>query len=201
MKALIIFLFAALLLSGGMISQEKPLINPFDTLKYDRVTAYDYDGEGSYLIVEDGELVKVDTPNQRGEIYHMKDLTKMQISRINKTVGDTASYGLGAASCFNPRMGIVYYRKEKIVGHISICLECNYLESTPPIAAVYFNANKINGIDIKDWLKSDSPNPYKPFYGLRLSARETISNLCKELKFGHCDNNIESIQHILFMEK
>jgi hypothetical protein len=151
--------------------------------------------------VEDGALVKEDKRSGAGKITHQQDLTKAQIARFNKIVGDTASYGLGRASCFSPHLGIVYYRKGKIAGHISICFACNYLQATPEIPAVYFNANRINGIDINDWMKSDSPKPYKPFEGFRLSAREKLTGLCSELKFGYCDNNIESLHHILFMEK
>lgn len=203
MKAIGVFLLAALLLGGGLTSSQKPILSPFDTMKYDRVVAYDYEGgETGRQIVKNGELIKRDTLSKRGigTIYHQKELSQAQITRFNNTIGDTASYGLGAASCFTPRLGFVYYRKGKIVGHISICFECNYLVSTPAIPAVYSVANRRNGINIGDWRKGNTEKDYKPFWGFSLSGMEKLSGLCKELKFYRCGADTASLRHILYMK-
>ena len=146
--------------------QTKKYINPFDTLKYDKVIAYDYNGSPEMQIVINGKVMPL-----KERMFKQAELTKEQINKFNKTIGDTKSYGGGTASCFDPHFGIVYFKQNKIVGHISICLGCNFLESIPDIPAE--NSHKT---DLCDECYAN---------GFSKSGRKNISALVKELQFSH----------------
>jgi len=148
------------------------ITNPFDTLKYDKVVAYDYNGSPEIKIVSKGVLLQT-----KGRIFQQKELSKLQIGNINHIVGDTKSYGGATAACFDPHLGLVYYLQGKIVGHISVFLACNFLESVPSIPAS--ESHKTNLCD-------------KCFdRGFSKSARKKISAFVKELQFSHWQLNSE----------
>lgn len=146
----------------------KKITNPYATLKYDKVIAYDYDGRGGQKIV-----VKESLNNYR--MKSSKQLSKSQIAKLHRIIGDPKSYGRGTAACFDPRMGIVYYLDEKIVGHISICLECNFLESSHKIPATETKKQMLDETD------------YYFLRGFSKKCRLQLKALCRELKFSSCD--------------
>lgn len=173
-------LLVYILLCFGFISlsfsqtakQTKKYINPFDTLKYDKVIAYDYNGSPEMQIVINGKVMPL-----KERMFKQAELTKEQISKLNKTLGDKKSYGGGTAACFDPHFGVVYFKENKIVGHISICMGCNFLESTPDIPAE--NSHKT---DLCDECYAR---------GFSKFGRKNISALVKELKFSHWELNSE----------
>lgn len=150
----------------------KSFLNPYDTLTFDKVIAYDYDGAGEYQIVEQGKLF-IDN------IKNKTELTREQIGKINKFLGDTSTYGGSTAACFDPHLGLVYYLKGKIVGYISICLECNFLESSL----------KIQAEDYKKTELCDSCFAH----GFSKTGRKRINDLCKELRFSHCKDKLDGM--------
>lgn len=152
------------------IKQTKKYTNPFDTLRYDKAIAYDYDGYPNLQIVANGQLLPV-----KKRIFKEKELTKQQVKRLNKIVGDKKSYGQTTAACFDPHFGVVYYNKNKIVGHVSVCLACNFLKSTPDIPATHAHA-------------SDLCNECYAF-GFTKPARKSISKFVRELQFSHWELN------------
>lgn len=160
--------------SGRLLSQSKKTIkkysNPFETLKYDKVVAYDYNGSPEMQIVIDGNVLPL-----KDRIFKKKELANTQIDELNKTLGDTKSYGETTAACFEPHFGIVFFSNNKIVGHISICLACNYFESTPEIPARQSHKTNL----CKDCFA----------YGFTKNARRYISNLIKDLQFSHWQLN------------
>ncbi len=97
--------------------------NIFATIEYDKVIAYDYNGEGDIEIVDKhGKLAK--------KIKKQIELNEFQIIRLTNDLCDESSYGEDIAMCFDPHFGIVFYKADKPVGFVSICLECNYLLSS-----------------------------------------------------------------------
>ena len=97
--------------------------NVFKTIDYDKVVAYSYDGESDIEIIDkQGKLAE--------KIKKQVELTKFQIIDFTNILCDKSTYGGDIAACFDPHFGIVFYKKNKSVAHVSICLDCNYLISS-----------------------------------------------------------------------
>src|SRR5258705_6848046 len=80
--------------------------NVFAPVNYDKVVAYDYNGEGDINIIDkEGNLAE--------RIKSQKELTKSQIIRFTNTLCDRSTYGGDIAACFNPHLGIVFYKESK----------------------------------------------------------------------------------------
>ncbi len=63
-----------------------------------------------------------------------KELSQDSIKYLTNLLANTTNYWDSPADCFNPRHGIVFYNsKNKIVGHISICFECNSYHTQPEV--------------------------------------------------------------------
>jgi hypothetical protein len=104
--------------------------NPFLHLKFDKIVMYDFvGGKGSdlYIVNENGGLAK----NIKGQVK----LDKENVMKLNSKLGNKKSYGGGTAACFDPHAGFVYYLKDKVVAHVTICLDCNRLYSSIDIPA------------------------------------------------------------------
>jgi hypothetical protein len=105
--------------------------NPFISLKFDNVRMFDFEGgKGNgilYIIDENGKLATT--------VTKQVVLTKEKIVTLNSKLGDKKSYGDATAACFDPHLGFVYYLKNKIVAHITVCLDCNRLYSSIDIPA------------------------------------------------------------------
>ncbi|MFN8306952.1 MAG: hypothetical protein U0T79_09275 [Ferruginibacter sp.] len=97
--------------------------NVFATVDYDKVVAYSYDGEGDIEIIDEkGKLAN--------KIKKQVDLSKAQTIRLTNTLCNKSTYGGDIAACFDPHFGVVFYKTNKPVAYISICLDCNYLVSS-----------------------------------------------------------------------
>jgi hypothetical protein len=164
MKICIPILF--LILSQALLGQTK---NPFLSLKFDKVIIYDFEGgksEQDYSIVDDeGQLAK--------SIRKQAQLDKSTISTLNTKVGDIKSYGAVTAACFDPHLGIVYFLNDKVVAHISVCLDCNRLSSSIDI-----KAQKQGKIGTGD-------NVYYTADGLSKSFRQYLNSILKKYNFSH----------------
>ena len=181
MKSAVVFLslLTCILFSGNRKS-EVASDNPYDRLKCDSVVAYDYDGSGGRQIVKDNKLVMAD--GQHGRIFGQRILTEKQIKKLHKIISNPRSYGRNIASCFDPHLGIVYYLNKEIVGFISICLDCNYLESSAQIPASlskkgFMDTEKSIAITLRGFSKS---------------ARHNLNEFCKELKFNTCKESLDN---------
>jgi len=152
------------------VSKNPNACNPFNKIDYDRVIAYDYgrEGEDSYLQIVDKK------GNLDATVIQQKDLTQQQVDDITNYLGKKETYGETPAWCFKPHMGIVFYNGQKIIAHISICLECNLLKSSIEIPATSFA--KMN---------EGAKNEY-PLEGFSKEGRTKLNALCKELQFSHC---------------
>jgi hypothetical protein len=115
--------------------------NIFSSLDYDKVVAYSYDGEGDIEIIDEkGSLAK--------KIEKQIELNKSQIIRLTNVLCDKSTYGGDIAACFNPHLGVVFYRTNKPAAWVSICLDCNYLVSSIkiPLGESGFSADGVKKI-------------------------------------------------------
>lgn len=63
-------------------------------------------------------------------------LSSKQEEEFLKILFDKRSYGEEAASCFDPHIGYVFYDiKNKAVAHVTICLSCSNMRTSPRIGA------------------------------------------------------------------
>jgi PIN domain nuclease of toxin-antitoxin system len=101
--------------------------NVFATVNYDRVVAYSYDGEGDIEIIDEkGKLAD--------KIKKQVELSKAQTIKLTNILCNKSTYGGDIAACFDPHFGVVFYKTNKPVAYVSICLDCNYLVSSIKIA-------------------------------------------------------------------
>jgi len=98
--------------------------NVFSKIDFDEAIAYNYDGEGGIDIIdkENGKLAN--------KIKKQFVLDKTQAIKFTNQICDSTSYGGDIAACFDPHLGLVFYKTQKPVAYISICLDCNYLVSS-----------------------------------------------------------------------
>ena len=158
------------------ISPGKKATQPFNKLDYNKVIAYDYEGgkgEGVINIITEGKLVST--------VKQQKELTQQQVDDLTYFLGANSTYGGGKAFCFDPHLGIVFYKDHKVVAHISICLECNYLSSSIKIPATEVKKIKI-GDDYE-----------YPAEGFSKAGRQKLNSLCKQLNFSHCADSLTSM--------
>lgn len=130
--------------------------NPFEKLEYDKVVAYEYQGEGGLLIERclDGEKEKINKT---------LNLTEKETGKLEKILTSEKAYGNTTMSCFDPHFAVIYFLNEKIVGTINICLDCNYLISSEKIPATELKVIKISD-DYSYPAKGFSKNTRKEIY-------------------------------------
>lgn len=111
--------------------------NVFTTLDYDKVVAYNYDGEGDIEIIDNkGHLAK--------KIKKQILLNRAQTTKLTNIFCAKSTYGGDVAACFDPHFGIVFYKANKAKVYVSVCLDCNYLISSiriPNSGATGFSDN------------------------------------------------------------
>lgn len=111
--------------------------NPFEKLKYDKVVAYEYQGQG-------GLLIEKCLKEESEKINKTLNLTEKQTEKLEKILTAEKAYGNTTMSCFDPHFAVIYYLKEKIAGTIDICLDCNYLISSEKIPSTELKMIKIS---------------------------------------------------------
>ncbi|WP_027003088.1 hypothetical protein [Hugenholtzia roseola] len=124
----LLFLLPAPTLAPKVIHcQNQTQQNPFLKLQYDKVVSYQVPDKFSVLsIVEEDYTLNKHVPTNKGKV-----LSAQEINALLNIVLDEKSYGGGAAACFDPHWGVVFYKKGKIVGSIEVCFGCNTLETRP----------------------------------------------------------------------
>jgi len=139
---------------------------PFDKLNYDKVIAYDFEGsEEPYpgVIDEKGKFVPV--------VLGQQFLSQKQADKILSTLASRSSFGEATAACFRPHFALVFYKDNKMLNQINICLDCNYLISDIAIPAE--THKKVN---------AGSKDEYA-ITGFTTSGKKAIIDLCKQLNF------------------
>ena len=116
------------------------------SFEYDeaRIYLYGLDANSEFYknpdIIVDGQL-NTTVLNKEGIA-----LKENQIDRINNILSGKQheDEGIVSADCFIPHHGIVFYKSQKPVGHISICLMCHRMKSFPE--SPYLDAEKFRPI-------------------------------------------------------
>ncbi|HNP24736.1 MAG TPA: hypothetical protein PKM63_22050 [Panacibacter sp.] len=157
-----LFLLTISLSSNGQTN------NPFLSLKFDKVVFFDFEDIG-----EKGSLIVDNNGKYFQTVIKQVQLDTQTIKELNAKLGDKKSYGNGAAACFDPHCGFVYFLKGKPVGQITICLSCNRLYSSIDIPAQ------------KQGQQGQGKDAYYILDGLSKSFRQFINGLIKENKFTH----------------
>lgn len=137
---------------------------PFDTLNFNKVVAYEYFGEHGNIFIfnKSNHLFP--------KIEQQKALTQKQVDDICKLFSSKKTYGGITAACFDPHLCICFFNNNNCVMEISICLSCNFLESTVEISAeksfpVYYD----EGIGYRK--------------GFSKKAQIQLQSFCKKLNF------------------
>lgn len=143
---------------------------PFDTLKFDKIIAYDFEGSE-----EPNPSVLNKNNNFTNVILKQQFLNKEQSQFLIESLSNNSTYGGTFAACFNPHLGFVFYNNDKIVFKVDVCLSCNYLISSSDIPAM-----------TSKMIDKGTENEY-PAFGFSNSGKKKIKKLCKELNFFYGD--------------
>jgi len=143
---------------------------PFDTLKYNKVIAYDFDGNYEpHSSVIKNSWWKRYAP----VILRQKSLNQKQANFLTDFLTSNKTYGGSQASCFEPHLGIVFFQKNDIQCVVNVCLDCNYLESSVDIPADDYH--KIN---------ANTEHEYSAI-GFSEQGKQNIIELSKQLGFDY----------------
>jgi hypothetical protein len=146
---------------------------PFDSIHFDKVIAYDFDGSdsaGSGIIDQNGRFATT--------IKKQQILNAGQIAAITSCLGSKSSYGAGTAPCFRPGMAIIFYQNDKPAMTVDICLDCNFLESSVRIPAKYGSSMLKDGAEVE-------------LSGFSKAGRECIISLAKQTGFSYASEKID----------
>jgi hypothetical protein len=149
--------------------------NPFAAMEYDSIVIYDFNPQGesveqSSIIAKKNKLVTT--------IKNRKTLTHTESSELTDILGLASSYGETTAACYEPHLGIVYYKKGKVLAHLTICMDCNRLVSSMDIP------NQKQGRQ-----ESANGKVYYNLNGMSKSLRVHLNKLLNEYKFSHTSEN------------
>ena len=114
-------------------------VEPFNTFKFDKVIAFDFDGEEEMtpsVIDKNGQFVD--------QITQQKALSTKQVEKFIDLVTDPDSYGSTTAACFDPGWAIVFFMDDSIQFVVDICLECNYLRASQTIPASQIHKEQLD---------------------------------------------------------
>ena len=146
---------------------------PFDTLEFDKVIAYDYQGEEEAfpsVIGRNGKFIPI--------IEKQAALNEKQIDYlIDVILTSDSTYGAGTAACFQPHLGFIFYNKNERIFVTDICLGCNLLQSSQLIPATQSHKSKFEDGTV--------------FFldGFSKNGKERIRNLATELDFYYSNTN------------
>lgn len=167
MKLVYTTLLILLVCSYGYCSSN----NPFKKISYDSIVLYDFEprGEGIEalsIINKDNQLAKT--------IKKSKTLTSKEATQFSRTIGQKSSYGKFPAACYEPHLGIVYYKDGKVIQHITVCMDCSRLVSSIDIP------NQNQGKQI-----SEDGEIYYSLIGMSKSLRTYLNNILIKYKFSY----------------
>ena len=104
-------------------------VNPFDSLKFDKVVAYEFQGNG-------GRDIKYTLKYQSlGLLNKEKLLSSNEIDSFEKIICSPKSYGNESAMCFIPHFAVIYYLEKEPVAYVDVCFKCDHLKSSINIPA------------------------------------------------------------------
>jgi hypothetical protein len=177
-----------------IVNKVDSLYDPFKNLVFDKVVAFNFNYDTTknqkrhdyiefgnhlqafnYLLTPKSSIRNVD-----------RNITKELIS----IVSDTTTYGEQYADCFEPRLGVTFFSKNKPVFTMLICYDCGFLESTVPIPA---SLNSYYDLESYEWdYQKQEPIQDKPIYvrrylkGFSEAGEKKLLNICKRLNMKYC---------------
>ncbi len=154
-------------ISTLIFSQKKD--NPFLKLSTDSIVIYDF---GNY-VKKDGFAIIDKQGNLSSTVRKSAKLDKEEAKSFTSSLSDTTSFGGGTASCFDPHLGIVYYKNKKVLASINICVGCNRLEASMALKAQQQGKQTEDGYE------------YYTMNGMSKKFRAKINTLLKKYNFSH----------------
>lgn len=139
---------------------------PFSTLDYDKIIAYDFRGDEEMYdapIDKQGNFIPI--------IEKQQFLSQEQADKILKALAKKSSYGEASAACFNPHLGLVFFKGNKKVNQMSICLDCN---------------GSISEIDIparRHRVFNKGTDDEYSFTGFAPQGKAAVAELCRAINF------------------
>jgi hypothetical protein len=167
-------LLLLLLFIPSLLSAQKSKENccPFSSLSSDSLVLYDFNKNtrpGASIVIEK-EGKKVLAPFEKSKKIGIKYSVE-----FNGWVEDQKSYGAGTAACFDPHLGVVYYKDGQIQAYINICMGCNILESSLPLKVQNQGPQK----------DEESGAIYYTLNGMSKSFRKYLNQLIRKNNFSH----------------
>lgn len=165
-----IFTILLTMVSLSICAQE----NPFDKLKYDKVIAYEFNGNGMRTI--DQVLF-----GDRERLENQTTLDSSKIKKFEKIISKKNAYGQSTAACFDPHFAVIYYLGDSIVAQVDVCLMCNYLISSKKIASEY------------QYMMDVGTEFERPLKGFSKSTRKELDEFIASLNFNKYREPLESM--------
>ena len=183
----LLFFIPVLLAAQTVIENDgdRDMINPFDTLRYDRVIAYTLNTEPYSQYAPEYQ----DTRPENERLHARKELTKEEIGIFTAIVSDTLTYGMQYADCFYPRLGLAFERNGERAMTIEICLECGHLQSTIPLPAAqkYYYEIETFESDATGVVDASRPTAFGRYMkGFSRKGYEQLAAFCENLKMDYC---------------
>lgn len=148
---------------------------PFSQLDYDKIIAYNFVGDEEMypsVIDKKGKFVPV--------ILEQQFLTQKQADDILSALSKNSSYGESSAACFQPHLGLIFFKGNRKINQISICLSCNSSITEIDIPA---RTHKV--------FNKGRDNEYS-YTGFTPSGKSAIIDLCKKIKFHYGERIIKN---------
>lgn len=148
-----------------------------DSLKFNKVIAYDFDGTSLRVDENDRDESSVFL-NDSGYSRRVKKqhlLNYQEIEQLLSIFTSEKYFGGFSALCFDPKLGFIFYQNDEVVNVIDICLDCNdfHLRRDFSPHKTYYP-----GMDIEKFESVESFNK-KAVIG--------IKNLCEQLDFDYAN--------------
>ena len=132
MKQIFPTLCSILLLTACADSTAEVKLNKFPVEEFSNIVAYQMNGEGEDAVFENGKLSKMVMGEQ-------KELNAEQTMQLLEFLQDEKAFGGTPAACFSPRHAFVFYNDERPVAHLTLCMECGWMKSTPDLGGFAFS--------------------------------------------------------------
>lgn len=162
LKLLVIYCF----LTTTLFGQKEE--NPFLNLSADSVVFYDFGGPHElYSIIDSDGRISTSVTK------HVK-LDQTTANSFSTKLTSNKSFGGNVAACFEPHLGVIYYKNKKRVAHLDICLSCNRLNSS-----IHLKAQD------QGRQTTDEGEVYYTLHGMSKQFRKEINILLKKYNFSH----------------
>lgn len=148
--------------------------NPFKGLERDSIVVYEYNGEAGFDIEDCIE-------NYPDKIEQSERIGESEIMDLEMLLTSVDAYGNSTASCFDPHLGLVSWKDGEIVAAVSICITCNYLNTS-----LYIEAMSVKKIKVSD----DFSYPAK---GFSSETRRVVYEFCEKIGYTKYIGTLESI--------